>query len=67
MPGVKVVATNRKAGRDYHLEDRHEAGPPVLSADHPDYEEYMTRREVDGEVVIRRLIADAVEAFKVFK
>jgi SsrA-binding protein len=26
MPGVKVVATNRKAGRDFHLEDRHEAG-----------------------------------------
>jgi SsrA-binding protein len=26
MSGVKVVATNRKAGRDYHLEDRHEAG-----------------------------------------
>jgi SsrA-binding protein len=24
--GIKVVATNRKAGRDYHLEDRHEAG-----------------------------------------
>ena len=26
MPGAKVVATNRKAARDYHLEDRHEAG-----------------------------------------
>ena len=26
MSGIKVVATNRKAGRDYHLEDRHEAG-----------------------------------------
>jgi SsrA-binding protein len=26
MSGVKVVATNRKAGRDYHLEDRREAG-----------------------------------------
>ena len=24
--GIKIVATNRKAGRDYHLEDRHEAG-----------------------------------------
>jgi SsrA-binding protein len=24
--GIKVVATNRKAGRDYSLEDRHEAG-----------------------------------------
>jgi SsrA-binding protein len=26
MAGIKVVATNRKAGRDFHLEDRHEAG-----------------------------------------
>jgi SsrA-binding protein len=26
MPGIKVVATNRKAGRDYHLEDTYEAG-----------------------------------------
>jgi len=26
MPGVKVVATNRKASRDYSLEDRYEAG-----------------------------------------
>jgi len=26
MPGIKVIATNRKAGRDFHLEDRHEAG-----------------------------------------
>lgn len=26
MPGIKVVATNRKAGRDYYLEDKHEAG-----------------------------------------
>lgn len=26
MAGVKVVATNRKAGRDYYLEDRFEAG-----------------------------------------
>lgn len=26
MTGVKVVATNRKAGRDYYLEDRFEAG-----------------------------------------
>jgi SsrA-binding protein len=24
--GAKTLATNRKAGRDYHLEDRHEAG-----------------------------------------
>ena len=26
MAGIKVVATNRKAGRDYHLEDKQEAG-----------------------------------------
>jgi SsrA-binding protein len=26
MPGIKVVATNRKAGRDYYLEERREAG-----------------------------------------
>ena len=26
MAGIKVVATNRKAGRDFHLEDRREAG-----------------------------------------
>jgi SsrA-binding protein len=26
MSSVKVIATNRKAARDYHLEDRHEAG-----------------------------------------
>jgi SsrA-binding protein len=26
MAGIKIVATNRKAGRDYHLEDKHEAG-----------------------------------------
>jgi hypothetical protein len=43
-----------------------EAGRPVLSADHPDYEEFMARREVDGEVVIRRLIPDAVAAFRAF-
>jgi tmRNA-binding protein len=26
MPGIKVIATNRKAGRDFHLEDSREAG-----------------------------------------
>ncbi len=26
MPGIKVVATNRKALRDFHLDERHEAG-----------------------------------------
>lgn len=26
MPGIKVVATNRKAGRDFNLEERYEAG-----------------------------------------
>jgi len=26
MPGIKVIATNRKAGRDFHLDERREAG-----------------------------------------
>jgi SsrA-binding protein len=26
MAGIKIIATNRKAGRDFHLEERHEAG-----------------------------------------
>lgn len=26
MAGIKIVATNRKAARDFHLEERHEAG-----------------------------------------
>jgi len=26
MPGIKVVATNRKAAHNYHLEERYEAG-----------------------------------------
>ena len=26
MMGIKVIATNRKAGRDYELENRYEAG-----------------------------------------
>jgi len=26
MPGIQVIATNRKAARDFHLEERHEAG-----------------------------------------
>ncbi|HEY68718.1 MAG: SsrA-binding protein [Chloroflexi bacterium] len=26
MSGIKVIATNRKAARDFHLEERHEAG-----------------------------------------
>ena len=33
MPGIKVVATNRKAGRDYHLEDKHEAGLVLLGTE----------------------------------
>jgi SsrA-binding protein len=33
MPGIKVVATNRKAGRDYHLEDKHEAGLSLLGTE----------------------------------
>jgi SsrA-binding protein len=26
MPGIKIITTNRKAARDFHLQDRHEAG-----------------------------------------
>lgn len=26
MPGIKVIATNRKAAHNYHLDERHEAG-----------------------------------------
>lgn len=33
MPGVKVIATNRKAGRDFFLEDRHEAGLVLLGTE----------------------------------
>jgi SsrA-binding protein len=33
MAGVKVVATNRKAGRDFHLEDRHEAGLVLMGTE----------------------------------
>ena len=33
MPGIKVVATNRRAGRDYHLEDKHEAGLVLLGTE----------------------------------
>ena len=33
MPGVKVIATNRKAGRDFYLEDRHEAGLVLLGTE----------------------------------
>jgi SsrA-binding protein len=33
MPGIKVVATNRKAGRDYHLEDKHEAGLALVGTE----------------------------------
>jgi SsrA-binding protein len=33
MPGIKVVATNRKAGRDYQLEDKHEAGLALLGTE----------------------------------
>jgi len=31
--GIKLVATNRKAGRDYHLEDRHEAGLVLMGTE----------------------------------
>jgi len=33
MPGIKVIATNRKAGRDYHLEDRQEAGLVLIGTE----------------------------------
>jgi SsrA-binding protein len=33
MPGIKVIATNRKAARDYHLEDRHEAGLVLMGTE----------------------------------
>ena len=33
MPGIKIVATNRKAGRDYHLEDRREAGLVLMGTE----------------------------------
>lgn len=26
MPGIKIIATNRKAAHNYHLDERHEAG-----------------------------------------
>jgi SsrA-binding protein len=33
MAGVKVIATNRKAGRDFHLEDRREAGLVLMGTE----------------------------------
>ena len=33
MPGIKVVATNRKAGRDFYLEERHEAGLVLMGTE----------------------------------
>jgi SsrA-binding protein len=33
MTDIKVVATNRKAGRDYYLDDRHEAGLVLLGTE----------------------------------
>jgi len=33
MPGIKVIATNRKAGRDYHLDDRREAGLVLMGTE----------------------------------
>jgi len=33
MAGIKVIATNRKAGRDFHLEDRHEAGMVLMGTE----------------------------------
>ena len=31
--GIKIVATNRKAGRDFNLEDRYEAGLALLGTE----------------------------------
>jgi SsrA-binding protein len=33
MSGIKIVATNRKAGRDFNLEDRFEAGLVLLGTE----------------------------------
>jgi SsrA-binding protein len=33
MAGIKVIATNRKAGRDFHLEDRREAGLVLMGTE----------------------------------
>lgn len=33
MTGIKVIATNRKAGRDYNIEDRHEAGLALVGTE----------------------------------
>jgi SsrA-binding protein len=33
MAGIKVIATNRKAGRDFRLEDRHEAGLVLMGTE----------------------------------
>lgn len=33
MPGIKVIATNRKAARDYHLQDCHEAGLALMGTE----------------------------------
>lgn len=33
MSGIKIVATNRKAGRDFSLEDRFEAGLALLGTE----------------------------------
>jgi SsrA-binding protein len=33
MSGIKIVATNRKAGRDFNLEDRFEAGLALLGTE----------------------------------
>lgn len=33
MAGIKIIATNRKAGRDFHLEDRHEAGLVLMGTE----------------------------------
>jgi hypothetical protein len=40
------------------------AKPPELSASHPDYRSYQSVTNGDKEVFIRRMLRDALEAFK---
>ncbi len=41
-----------------------QGGPLELSSDHPSYPEFRLRRDLDGEVVVRRLIPKAIAAFQ---
>jgi len=37
---------------------------PGLTRRHPDYDEYMKRRQFEGEAVVRRLIPESLAAFE---